>query len=630
MATTALGEKPYQLVPINDLTAGVDLRHSPTLIQPERARFLRNVSLQEPGAWQPFPGWQTRSTTSLGALRPQGGRRIYMVTGTFLLASYNGKVYKPTDAGVWGTEVVSSRSTTNEHFFVYDRNLVALFDGLATPPKTTDGVTWSRMGIAAPAAAPGLALVAGGTLVAGNSYEVAYTFADNGLTFESSGSPVATISPTAGNLTIRVTMAVSADPQVTTKYVYCRNVTAGESVLRKVGTTGVPNATTTFDITTPASFFPDGVELPTKNTPAGAFSFGVVWRNRWWARDATVTNRIWFSEIFLPQAWPGLYYLDIPFERGDRITALIALGDTLIVFGNTGVYLIIGQTSLDFEVRPSAGAVAGALGPRAVYQIEAGVLHASDGGIFLFDGATDSLLSDDIWVAWQDMMTHVAPTDIQRIAIVYHPQRKEVRVSVPRLYDLSLPGEWVLDLSRTKAAEGTSAWTSTTRKIGGYIPWDGREASAGDAGRLWSWKLDAGQLAEESIPGAGDDGAPMTSYYEGPALLPAARRWARFIELFGEYRPTSGTFSIEVLVDDSSVAVLPFTIAGAGVSTYGASVYGTSSYSGRQRKYFTSMLPLAAEGNAITLRATYVGVGLFKWFTYAIGVRPEPQMRGFN
>jgi hypothetical protein len=71
-------------------------------------------------------------------------------------------------------------------------------------------------------------------------------------------------------------------------------------------------------------------------------------------------------------------------------------------------------------------------------------------------------------------------------------------------------------------------------------------------------------------------------------------------------------------------------VTGAGVSLYGLGVYGVASYSGRQRKYFTSMLPLTAEGNAITLRATYVGIGLFKWFTYAIGVRPEPQMRGFN
>jgi hypothetical protein len=370
--------------------------------------------------------------------------------------------------------------------------------------------------------------------------------------------------------------------------------------------------------------------MPTKNTVPGAFSFGVVWRNRWWARDATVTNRIWFSEIFLPQAWPGLYYLDIPFERGDRITAMVALGDTLVIFGNTGVYLIIGQTSLDFEVRPSAGAVAGALGPRAVYQIEAGVLHCSDGGLYLFDGASDSLLSDDIWVAWQDMMQHTPPTDIQRIPVVYHPTRKEVRVAVPRLYDISTPGEWVLDLSRTKIAEGTSAWTATTRSLAGYIPWDGRELAIGDQQRLWSWKLTAGQLAEESLPGAGNDGAPMTSFYEGPALLPAARRWARFIEIFGEFRPTAGTLTLEVLVDDSSVATLQIPIAGQGLSIYGAGTYGQDPYSGRQRKYFESMLPLIAEGNACTVRVTYTGPDSFKLFTYALGVRPEPQMRGIN
>jgi hypothetical protein len=626
--TTALGEKPYQLVPINDLTGGVDLRHSPTLIQPERSRFLRNVSLQEPGAWQPFPGWQTRSNGSIWAGRIQGARRIYLVTGTFMLASVNGVVFKPADTGVWGAAIIGGRSTTNEHFYVYDRTLVALFDGQAAPIKSKDGTTWTVMGIVAPAAPPTLALVAGGTLVAGNTYEVAYTYGDSTLNFESSGATVASIAPSAGNLTIRVTMAVSADTQVTTKYIYCRNVTAGESVLRRAGS--VPNATTTFDITTPGSFFPDGVELPTKNTPPGAFSFGVVWRNRWWARDATVTNRIWFSEIFLPQAWPGLYYLDIPFDRGDRITALIALGDTLIVFGNTGVYLIIGQTSLDFEVRPSAGAVAGALGPRAVYQIEAGVLHCSDGGLYLFDGATDSLLSDDIWTAWSDMMQHTTPAEIQKIPVVYHPTRKEVRIAVPRLYDISTPGEWVLDLSRTKIAEGTSAWTSTTRAIGGYIPWDGREVSLGDQQRLWSWKYDVGMLAEESLPGAGEDGAPMTSYYEGPALLPAARRWSRFIEVFGEYRPTAGTFTVEVLVDDSLVATLPIDITSGGLSLYSLAILGTDVYSGKQRRYFTSMLPLKAEGMACTVRCTYVGLGLFKLFTYALGVRPEPQLRGFN
>lgn len=627
-ALTALGDKAYELVPVNDLTAGVDLRRSPTLLQPERARFLRNVSLQEPGAWQPLPGWQTRSTSVLGASRAQGARRIYLANSTFLLAAAGGSIWKPTDAGVWGAAVLTGRSLANDHFFVFDRNIVIDFDGAPQPQKSTDGATWTQLGITPPAAAPGLALVAGGTLVVGNTYEVAYTFADNGLAFEGNPSATATIVPAGANLTIRVTMAVSADPQVTTKYIYCRNVTAGESVLRRAGS--VTNATATFDITAPGLFFPDGLAIPSRNNTPPALSFGVMWRNRCWARHATVKNRIHFTEVFLPQAWATNYYLDIPFERGDEITALIALGDTLIVFGNTGVFLIIGQTSLDFEVRPSSGAVAGCLGPRACFVIEQGVLHCAEGGVYLFDGASDSLLTEDIAPAWRDMMDHATPSDLSRIPIVYHERRKEIRVAVPRLFDTAAAGEWICDLSRAKQQDNVPAWTASTHKWGGYVPWDGKEANTGDQGRLWTWKLATVELAEEAIDNAGEDGADQVSFYEGPALLPNARRWARFIELFGEYRPATGTLSCEVLVDELSITNVTIGIVGSGLSVYGTALYGTALYSGKLRQYFTAMLPLNAEGLACTLRFTYTGKDTFKLFTYALGVRPEPQLRGFN
>lgn len=618
---SALGSTNYSLVAVDDLTGGVDLRRSPSLLQPTRARVLRNVSLQEPGAWQPYPGWQTFSTSSLGGNRVQGARRIYLATATFLLASYDGVVYKPTDAGVWGPQLLGGRSG-GQHYYVYDRNIVALFDGQLPMYKTVNGTVWETFGIVAPPQ-PGVSLVAGGTLVATNVHEVSVTYGDDTRQYESSSSPPSQITPTAGNQTIRVALTPSADPQVDKIYIYCRNVTAGESARRRVGS--VTNATPTFDITTP-NWFPDGLETPTRHDMPVAMTYGVVWRNRWWGLDATVGNRIHFTEVFLPQAWPALYYVDIPFEKGDNITGLIALGDTLVVFGNTGVFLIIGQTSLDFEVRPSAGAVAGSLGLRAVWVIEQGIIHAAEGGIYIFDGATDRLLSDSIVTAWRDTMENSLPAEVALIDVMYHERRKEVRVSVPRLYETSGPGEWILDLSRTREQE-TEAWTSTDRAIGGYIPWDGKEVIAGDQGRLLTWKFAAGQLSEEVI-GTSADGGNMTCIYEGPALLAAPRRWTRFIDLFGEYGPAAGTFNVEVRVDDVPVTVLPFLIGGA-TTTYGSGVYGTSLYGGRLRRNFTSMLPLRCEGLTLTLRATYVGQSLFRWFTYAVGHRPEPQLRGF-
>jgi hypothetical protein len=624
----ALGNKNYQLVTVDDLTGGVDLRRSPSLLQTTRARVLRNVSLQEPGAWQPYPGWKTWSTTNLG-VEIVGGRRIYLAGATFtLVGTANGFIVKPTDAGVWGGGMVGGRSTINQHYFVYDRNLVALFDGLAPMVKSTDGTTWTAFGLTPHTFGPGLVGIAGGTLVATNTYEVAYTYSDDALSAESIGSPTSTITLAAGQGTIRVTMARSADPQVDKLYIYARNVTAGESVLRRAGSVANPaGATTTFDITAPTMFFPDGLEIPTRHELPKAMSYGVVWRNRWWGLDATVGNRIRFTEVFLPQAWPALFYVDIPFEKGDRITGLVALGDTLIVLGNTGIFLIIGQTSLDFEVRPSAGAVAGSLGLRAVWVIEQGVVHCSEGGVYIFDGATDRLLSDSIVAAWRNMMETSTPERLSKIAVTYHERRKEVRISIPRLYETAGPGEWILDLSRTRAQED-EAWTSTDRAIGGYIPWDGKEAVAGDQGRLLSWKLQQGQLAEEAV-GSSADGADMVCIYEGPALLAAPRRWTRYIDLFGEFGPAPGSFGVEVRVDDAPVTNLSFNI-GASVGLYGpTSLYGTAVYGGRQRRNFTSMLPVTAEGLTLTLRATYTGQALFRWFTYAVGHRPEPQLRGF-
>src|SRR5512145_2339525 len=92
----SLGVADYALATVDDLTGGVDLRHTPTLMQPQRARVLRNVSISEPGVWQPCPGYRAFSTSNLGTGRLQGGARIYLSTGApFTLAARSGSVYKP-------------------------------------------------------------------------------------------------------------------------------------------------------------------------------------------------------------------------------------------------------------------------------------------------------------------------------------------------------------------------------------------------------------------------------------------------------------------------------------------------------------------------------------------------------
>jgi hypothetical protein len=619
----------YKLLQVEDLSGGLDLVKAPTLLKPNRSRLLRNWSLREPGALILFPGWASFSTSSLGSGRPQGGQRIYLGSGTpFTLAAWHGGVYSPSDAGVWGAAVSTGWSTSNEIYFPYDRDLVAILDGATAGKKSVDGVTWTTFGIAAPAAAPTAAAIAGGALVVAHTYEFSVSGRDDGLLHEGNESATVSQATAGANLTVRLTIAFHPDTQVDTLVVYGRDVTAGETVRRRIGTVANPGAgTVTYDVTT--NNWGSGTEAPTDHTVPPILKFGIVWKNRWWAVDGTVGNRLYFTQVFEPQSWPATFFIDIPFERGDNIAALLPLGDTLIVFGQSKIFLVIGQTSLDFEVRPSGASQAGALGPRAVDALESGAMHGSADGIYLFDGATDRLLSNDVdgfapsAVGWRKYITSAAQSDLVRTPLVYHQATKEVAIGVTNLYPFGTAGEWILDLNRTRLQD-VPAWTTTDRSPGGYIRWDGNEPVAGNRGRLFSWSQTIGKLYEERT-GTTADGADLTGDYEG-AVFATRPYTAQVIDTYVEVEPNDGTFGFEIVVDGTSLGSQNVDLSGGGPIA-GTAIAGSAVLGGSGRKQVPLYWDLN-DGITVQARATYTGKQAFRWFGYQIGLMPEAAPRG--
>src|SRR3990167_1702322 len=488
--------RTYQVLEVPDLSGGLDLRRSATLLATDRARELRNLSLSTPGELPVRPGYLAFSTTNLGSSRAQGGQRVYLADTQFTLTAWGGQVFRPPDDGSQSSVVeYSTVSEANQVYFPYDRTLVAILDGANRPRKSTGDTTWTRMGIDASTMASTATSLSSGTLSSAE-FEFSYTYKDRGLAHESNESTGLSTITLGSTGAVHLEIPNSSDAQVEAIVIYARNKTAGESVRRKASSFAINGgASSTGRIVSPAWSAHD--EAPTNHNVPGAYSFATVWKNRWWAADPDVGNRLHFTELFQPQSWPTLFFIDIPFERGDRITALIAQGDTLVVFGQSKVFLIIGQTSLDFEVKPSAGAQAGALGPRAVCVIENGILHASAEGVFIFDGASDKLLTFDIEPAWRDLVKNTTSALLDLVAMVYDFNYKEVRIAVPRLYPRGGVGEFVLDLNRTRETE-VPAWSNTDREIGGYLHWDGSETVAGDRGRLFSWHSSMGRLFEEA------------------------------------------------------------------------------------------------------------------------------------
>lgn len=623
-------DSAYVQVAVDDLSGGLDQRKAPTLLKSNRATKLRNWSLREPGALTLTPGWTTFSTASLGAGRPQGGQRVYLGSATpFTLAAWNGGVYKPTDSGVWGSAVSTGWSVSNDLYFPHDRDLVAILDGATAPKKSTNGTTWTTFGIAPPSVTPTGATAAGGTLVNGDTYEFSFTGRDDELLVESNESATLQKATTGANQKITLTLTGPTDAQVDTLVIYARDVTAGEGVRRRYGTVATPGAglTTTFDVL--ANTWSSGTEAPTDHTVPPLLSFGVVWKNRWWARHAATKNRLHFTQIFEPQSWPATFYIDIPFEHGDDIAAALPVGDTLLVFGQSKIFLIIGQTSLDFTVRPSGASQAGALGPRAVDGVEEGGLHAAADGIYLFNGATDRLLSNDIdgyapsAVGWRTYINTASAADLARTPLVYHQASKEVAIGVTNLYPYGSGGEWILDLNRTRLSN-VPAWTTTDRATGGYITWNGNEPTLGNRGRLFSWSQSVGTLYEERT-GTSADGADLVADYEGPMFTTRPRR-AQVVDTFVDVEPNDGTFGFELVVDNVALGSQNVDLSGGG-GVYGTGLYGTATYGGGGRK----MAPLdwdLNDGVTFQARATYAGQAAFRWFGYFLGLNPEPIPRG--
>ncbi len=634
-AKTTRGEqaKAYQLLPVDDPSGGVDLRTSPTLLPTNRARTLINFSLEEPGALVVRPGFAKFSTTSLGNSRIQGGARVYLNTAipsaastAFTLIGWNGSVYNLSDAGVWSGANLTGLSSTNELHFPSDRDLVAVFDGSTSPWKSTNGSSWTHMGITAGLVASTASSKAQSNGLSTSEFEMSYTYKARGLAVESNGSTaLSTLSiASTANGAIEYQIPNSTDPQVDAIKVYMRNKTANESV-RRLASSFAAQAGAHSTVTIISSGWTTADEEPTDHDVPPVLSFGVIWKNRWWARSATRTNRLHFTQLFQPQSWPGLFYIDIPFERGDSIQALVPLGDALLIFGNTKVFVVIGRSSLDFEVRPTIGSLDGAFGPRAVAVIENGVVHAAASGVYIFDGTADKLLSFDIDPAWRDLLSGTA-ADLARLACVSHQQRKELRIAVSRLYPTGAPGEWVLDLNRTRV-NGNTAWTATDREIGGYIQWDGPETQAANRGRLLSWHSTTARVFEEAV-GTSANSSNITAQYEGPGLTLGAFR-GRWPDIRGEYEPHSGAASIEPYVDGVSQGVQTVSI-GSGLSVYGTGTYGTATYGGAGRRQWVKMLPLSADGRTFVLKLQYVGQEQFRMFSYHVGLVPESRSRSFS
>ncbi len=609
----------YQTLPLAAPTGGMDLRTSVTQMGEDRARLLVNVSLAEPGVFASRPGWRNLTTDTGGFFAPeriQGALRAYLRTSTPSSNSTAVRIFAKGSA-------IGLSSVVEMISLVSDGQIVGAFDGVSTlSRKSTNGSSWTRLGIAPGVTGPTLSTLSTGGLSSGE-YAVSWTYKDRDLAYESNGPAGSTITLSASSGAINVVIPNSTDAQVEAFIVYARKVSAGETVLRKVSSLAQSSgANSTLVLTSTA--WTTGAEIPTTHTLPPTLSFGTVWKNRWWARDATAPNRLRFSEIFLPQAWPANYYVDIPFEKGDEIRALQPFGDTLLIFGASKIFIVLGTTTTDFEIRPSLGSRDGAFGFRAVCPIDNGIVHAGANGVHWFDGTADTLLSDAIDLEWQRIVVNSPSTSLMQTDMVEDRKTRELRITSPfnTTNRSFIVGEWVMDLSRFRMARDV-AWSITNRIINGYLAYDGPETESSAQNLLVSYHNQFTQnpnyvATNEESTGTTANSSAFQATWVTRALTtgPHAANW---LDFRGEYDASStpSTLFVQGWIDGSTLASLNVQLSSAATS----SIYS-------QRRQFYTPLPLSrpARSFGVTLSA----VAPVRLSNIDVGFVPEPKPRQFS
>src|SRR6266480_3475040 len=178
---------PRALYPKRDIGGGLNLKSSIFTVPDNQMVLLKNAYLVEDGSIIGRRGTLQWNISSLGAGAVNGATRAYLTTNSFLV-QYSGTIYQGDD----GTKTFTSRftgwnSSALTWFLQYSGYEYATSSSNSdTPQKSSDGTTWTNMGIAGPTVAPSLA--AGIAGVPNGTYFAEYTWVTG--TIESNPSPI--------------------------------------------------------------------------------------------------------------------------------------------------------------------------------------------------------------------------------------------------------------------------------------------------------------------------------------------------------------------------------------------------------------------------------------------------------
>lgn len=391
--------------------SGISPRTGPALLQSNQAQTAKNVKLQS-GELRP---WRKPVSTYVCGL--SNTQSIYRLENT------------NTGNTAWlefasDTDVVPSPVADVSDFRVYYTNgtapkktnwNLATTSGTGTKPFPNAAY---NMGVPAPTTAPTLVKSGGsGTVHEDRAYVYTYISTFGSVLEESAPSPAATVLTVEPNATVTVSAFATAPTtaagyNITAIRIYRSVTSATSAVYLYVGTVSVTPSTGvasgSFADTVLAANL--GVSLPSLYyIPPPATLKGLIAMPNGILAGFT-DNQVWFSEPYLPHAWPVGYMMTV----GAPIVGLGVFGQTLVVCTTQTPYLITGSQpgAMSQEKVPLPEPC---VAKKSITSDQYGVLYASPNGLVSIAPGTQDVISRALFTRdeWQTYM----PTSM--VGVIY-------------------------------------------------------------------------------------------------------------------------------------------------------------------------------------------------------------------
>lgn len=186
----------------------------------------------------------------------------------------------------------------------------------------------------------------------------------------------------------------------------------------------------------------DGIGTPTLlgGSPP-VLDFITTHNNRVWGVDAADKSRVRFSDILDPETWSVLNFIDFNPDDGDYITAMVRIGQDLVVSKQWSMALLTGNATTNYSV-VWLDVEQGVTGKRALCNTNKYFTYVAQDGIRFTDFNTHAVASERLLPDWEK----INKRRLNQAAMIYW--RNYLLVSLPRDNSLYNNTVWAYDMLR--------------------------------------------------------------------------------------------------------------------------------------------------------------------------------------